>query len=233
MNNDQQDRLARLAAARGGARPSADTVATTATSVSGFASPDPTTRIDPTMAIGATDPLGDLRRANQANKTSRTTAGKRKRNHVAGAGRVLAGGLSASTFLVGVAALASATTASSSSASKVPVTTAAPVIVERDIYVDENGNEIPAPIAATLLAGAPAAADAAAPATTVDPAAPTTTVDPAAVLAGTATADPAAAATPVPAQQASQSAARAPAAKQSNPAAPAPSPAPATAITTR
>ncbi len=44
--------------------------------------------------------------------------------------------------------------------------TAAPIIVERDIYVDENGNEIPAPVASNPLADPFEAAEAAAPATT-------------------------------------------------------------------
>ena len=51
-----------------------------------------------------------------------------------------------------------------------PLATAAPVIVERDIYVDENGNEIPAPVASNPLADPLAAAEAPAPATTPAPA---------------------------------------------------------------
>lgn len=197
MSNEHQDRLDRLAARRAAASrgttpdegltihefdPAAFATrpAVAAPMLSGFAPPDPASLIEPNLAIGHDDPLGDLRRANKVNKTRRTTSGKRR--HVAGAGRILSAGLSTSAFFAGIAALAATAPSASAYAKKnaaaTPVTTVAPVIIERDVYVDESGNEVAAPAATTPAPADPGAVDPSSTVpTTVDPLAPTT-VDP-------------------------------------------------------
>ncbi len=91
-----------------------------------------------------------------------------RRRHAAAAGRVIATGLATSGFLATVTALAQADARAEQAATPAPDSTAVTVI-EKTIYVDENGNPIAPPASLATAAADPAVTDTVLPGETTVP----------------------------------------------------------------